>query len=125
MIIGHEALFYVFNLLGNPSQPGQDGIFFMSFHPGQTAHPAAFGDQSQRFQNFVFGGALTIANRAFGFGEGFGAGLTQIALSPSFGLAKLADVGLLLLGGQLPEVWTGFILTEFTDLYNCNHGFLS
>ena len=99
-IIGHEALSNGFNLLGNLSQPGQDGIFFMSFHPGQTAHPAAFGDQSQRFQNFVFGGPLAIENRAFGFGEGFGAGLTQVALSPSFGLAKLADVGLLLLWGS-------------------------
>ena len=118
-------LFNGFNLLGNLSQLGQDGIFFMSFHPGQTAHPAAFGDHSQRFQNFVFGGALAIENRAFGFGDGFGAGLTQVALSPSFGLAKLADVRLLLLWGQLPEVWTGLILTEFTDLYNCNHGFLS
>jgi len=45
LIIGQEALFDGFCVLSGRPEPSQDGIFFMAFHPRQTAHAHTFGEE--------------------------------------------------------------------------------
>jgi hypothetical protein len=82
LIFAHQGMFDLFGMLGRLPQPVPDGRFLVAFHPRETRQAHSLCHKSERFDNFVFWGALARENCARRFREGLPASLAAIALSP-------------------------------------------
>jgi len=72
-------------MLGRFTQPLQDRIFFDPFGTRQTADPAAFGQQSQGFQDLILGSPLAKQQSSLRRRERLATGFALVTLDPSVG----------------------------------------